>query len=95
MSLCVIAAGLPESLFALAVGLLCLGLGFAGTTVSRIVVVSMRRSLRCVAIASAVYSVGDAAARALSSYVGPLRESMWAWIGPLARILTVHVFPTL
>jgi len=94
MSLCVIAAGLPENLFALAIGLLCLGLGFAGTNVARIVVASVRRTLRCVAIVGAVYAVGDGAPRALSSYAGFLRDGMLGWVGVFSRIFAVQLDPS-
>jgi hypothetical protein len=91
MSLCGIAAGLPETLFALAVGLLCLGLGFAGTNVSRIVVVSVRRALRALAIASAVFAVGSAATLPVSSYAGSLRDDALAWIVLVRRIFAIQL----
>jgi hypothetical protein len=93
MSLCVIAAGLPENLFALAVGLLCLGLGFAGSNVARIVVVSVRRTLRCAAIAGAVYAVGDAMPRAVSNYAVSMRDNMMSWFGLVGRIFAVQLDP--
>jgi len=94
MSLCVIAAGLPENLFALAIGLFCVGLGFAGTNVSRIVLLAVRRALRCVAIAAALYAVGEAPVQGAASFAsGSLRDGMLAWIGLLSRIFAVQVHP--
>jgi len=93
MSLCVIAAGVPENLLALAVGLVCLGLGFAGTHLSRIVVVSARRTLRSVALAGAVYAVGDAAAPWIASYAESLRDSVFASMDVLKRVFAVQLDP--
>jgi hypothetical protein len=89
MSLCVIAAGLPENVLALAVGLLGLALGFAGTHVSRIVVVSLRKTLRCVALAAVLYAAGDAARR-MSSYAESRCDGM---LSLLNRVFSVQLDP--
>jgi predicted transporter len=89
MSLCVIAAGLQENILVLAVGLLGLALGFAGTRASRIVVVSMRRTLRCVALGLALYVIADAARRA-SSYAESRCDNVLALLN---RIFAVQVDP--